>query len=162
LATLSSLAILLKRGGVGDSYSVRSPSRKHPVIQIREAKPSIEVINTNGNDKADKCWTAVIHEFTIPIYFLGSYVCKYVAGSWTLSQHSYGNAVDFGANSMDQLHLIANWLVNQSTELSLQHVIVADTVWTRGYGWSHYSGEYHYHTHADFTPEQSGSCGMKG
>lgn len=159
-AALIAFDYMITTGKVGDAFSLHNANKE--VLRVREAKPSYEVINTNGNAKIDKIWTAIVHEFTFPTTFLGAYVCKYIAGTWTMSQHSYGNAVDIGSTSMDRLHTIANWAVAHASELVINHVIVGNTVWTRGYGWSHYSGEYHYHVHIDAYPEQSGSCGVKG
>jgi len=124
-------------------------------------KPAIHIMNTNGNAKADKAWSYGKTEYK-DCSFLGSYVCKYISGSSSMSQHSYGNAVDFGRDSMSQLYDLAHYLLDHANELDLEHVIVDDKIWTRGYGWSHYSGDRHYHVHVDFNPQYSGSCGVRG
>lgn len=131
------------------------------LFTCRETVPAIHIIDTNGNDKADKAWSYGKAWYP-DVSFLGSYVCKYIVGSGTLSQHSYGNAVDFGRDSMAELNDLANKMVANADELDIEHVIVGDRIWTRGYGWSHYGGEYHYHVHVDFTPQYSGSCGVRG
>jgi hypothetical protein len=79
-----------------------------------------------------------------------------------MSQHSYGNAVDFGRDSMDELYDLAYYLVAHATELDLAHVIVDDRIWEPGHGWGSYGGDRHYHVHADFLPQYSGSCGVRG
>lgn len=158
-AALQGLRREAERGDVGTVYRLRTSERV--VFQCREIRPAIEITDTNGNDKADRCWSAVKAEFP-KVQFLGAYVCKRVAGTYTLSQHSYGNAVDFGAGSMDALYDIARWLVNRAAELDLEHVIVDDRIWTRGYSWSSYSGDRHYHVHVDYVPQYSGSCGVRG
>ena len=126
----------------------------------RETEPAVHIIDTNGNDKADRCWSYGKAEHP-DCSFLGAYVCKYIAGSRTMSQHSYGNAVDFGRDTMNELYDLAYYLVSHADELDLAHVIVDDKIWEPG-GWGHYSGDRHYHVHADFTPQYSGSCGVRG
>ncbi len=130
------------------------------LFTARETVPAVHIIDTNGNDKADRAWSVGKAEFP-DCSFLGAYVCKHIAGTWSMSQHSYGNAVDFGRDSMDELYDLAYFLLGVPT-LDLQHVIVDDRIWTRGVGWSHYSGDRHYHVHVDFTPQYSGSCGVRG
>jgi len=152
----------LKNSKVGDSFSVNGPDGQ--LFRCREIVPAIRVIDLNGNDKADRAWSVAKAKYS-DIGFLGAYVCKSIAGSGSPSQHSYGNAVDFGRNSMAQLYDLAHYLLSQEEnegKLDLQHVIVDDRIWTRGYGWSYYGGQRHYHVHVDFTPQYSGSCGVRG
>ena len=126
----------------------------------RETVPAIHIIDTNGNANADRCWSVGKAEYP-DCSFLGAYVCKHIAGTWTMSQHSYGNAVDFGRDSMAELYDLAHYLVAHADEIALDHCIVDDVIWTHGYGWSHYSGDRHYHVHADFLPQHSGECGVR-
>lgn len=150
----------LKRGKIGNVFSIHD-RRDDEVFRVREVEPAVKVINTSGNNKADVCWSAVKAEFP-NVTFLGSYVCKTIVGTSTRSQHSYGNAVDIGAGSMDQLHKIADWIVARHRELDIQTVIVDRQVWTPAEGWHQYSGERHFHVHADFIPSLSGPCGVRG
>jgi hypothetical protein len=156
---LDRLKTQLEHGEVGPAYRVRNP--KKVVFSVRETKPAWEVIDTNGNDKADAAWGAVKMVFP-KVRFLGAYVCKYIAGSNNLSQHSYGNALDIGAGSMAELERIADWFQDHSEEFHLEHIIVNRSIWTHGVGWRYYGGDTHYHVHLDFTPSQFGSCGVKG
>jgi hypothetical protein len=149
----------LENGKPGNTYRLRGHG--DILFVAREVVPAVHIIDTNGNDKADKCWSYGKAEYP-DCSFLGAYVCKHIAGSYTMSQHSYGNAVDFGRNSMDELYDLAYYLVGKADELSTQHVIVDNRIWTRGFGWSYYGGQRHYHVHADFTPQYSGSCGVRG
>lgn len=149
----------LERGEVGSAYRVRA-GKKGVVFQCREVKPALEVINTSGNDQIDLIWSLVKDEFPF-VYFLGAYVCKSIFGTGTSSQHSYGNAIDIGANP-DRLQEIAEWLVARASELKLDHVIYKNRIWTKGVGWHAYTGEYHAtHVHADPDPQFSGSCGVR-
>ena len=148
----------LEKGEIGDTYRVRSG--KEMLFVCREIKAAIHIINTNGNVKADKAWSVAKAEYK-DVTFLGAYVCKRILGTFTMSQHSYGNALDFGRSSMSQLVQLANFLYEKRDELDLQHIIVDDRIWTRGVGWSHYGGARHYHVHIDFTPQKSGSCGVR-
>lgn len=131
------------------------------LFACRETVPAIHITDTNGNVRADRAWSYGKTQFK-DCGFLGAYVCKHIVGSYTMSQHSYGNAVDFGRDSMDELYDLAYYMVAHADELAIQHVIVDDRIWTRGFGWSHYGGDRHYHVHVDFTPQYSGSCGVRG
>jgi len=146
----------LYAGEVGPVYRIRDA--QGVVFGAREVVPAIKQLDTNGNDKADAYWSDVKAKFP-DITFLGAYVCKTIAGTSNMSQHSYGNAVDVGAKTMTELENIADWAV--ATEPNLEHVIVNRRIWTRGSGWSSYGGETHYHVHVDFTPNFSGSCGVR-
>jgi len=156
--TLERLRGRLYRGDVGPVYRIRDRGG-NPVFRVREVIPAAKQLDTNGNAKADAYWSAVKAEFP-DISFLGAYVCKNIIGNG-ISQHSFGNAVDLGAPSMAALERIAGWDVDHAAELDLEHVIVNQRIWTRGYGWHPYTGETHYHVHVDFTPSLSGSCGAR-
>lgn len=149
----------LETGSVGDVYSISGEGEQ--LFKCRETKPAVKIINTSGNARADKCWSYGKAEYSDCSY-LGAYVCKHIVGSYSMSQHSYGNAIDFGRDSMDELYDLAYFLLEHQDTLALQHVIVDDRIWTRGSGWSHYGGQRHYHVHADFTPQYSGGCGVRG
>ena len=154
---LKGLDNALTQGEVGDTYRLWGDGKVR--FTCRETVPAIKIIDTNGNAKADKAWSVGKAKFP-DCSFLGAYVCKHIVGSYTMSQHSYGNAVDFGRDSMDELYDLAYFLLGE--DLDLQHVIVDDRIWTRGVGWSYYGGDRHYHVHVDFTPQYSGGCGVRG
>jgi len=156
---LRGLEKALRDGKVGPTY--RLWANGDLLFTCREVVPAVHIIDTNGNDKADRAWSSGKAEYS-DCRFLGAYVCKHIAGSYTMSQHSYGNAVDFGRDSMPELVALYNHLKAHADELDLEHLIVGDRIWTRGFGESHYSGVYHYHVHADFTPQYSGGCGVRG
>lgn len=150
----------LRSGKVGDVYRLWADGKVR--FTARECVPAVHIIDTNGNDKADRAWSWGKAQFP-DVSFLGAYVCKTIVGSGgVMSQHSYGNAVDFGRDSMDELYDLAYYLIAHADELDLQHVIVDDRIWTRGSGWSSYGGDRHYHVHVDFNPQYSGSCGVRG
>jgi hypothetical protein len=131
------------------------------IYHVKRAAPP--VINIDGNAKVDAVWTYEKTHYP-NVSFLGAYVCKFIAGTSTHSQHAYGNAVDCGGVSMDELNNIANDLIAHAVELSLENVIVADRIWTRGQGTRAYTGEYHFHVHADCFPsiDPSLPCGVRG
>lgn len=159
--TIQRMRRRVQAGDVGDKFRVRDPQGR-VVYWVKEVKPALVVIDTTGNDKIDVVWSSIKQEFP-HISYLGAYVCKTIAGSGgTMSQHSYGNAIDVGAGTMDQLWEIAKWAVARADQLKLEHVIVDDRIWTRGYGWRHYGGERHYHVHLDCNPQYSGPCGVRG
>lgn len=156
---LRRLERVMRKGDVGDVYRIWGSGKL--LFTCREVKPAIKIIDTSGNFKADRCWSWGKNKYPDCSY-LGAYVCKNIAGSYKLSQHSYGNAIDFGRDNMDELWDLAHFLVSSHVELALEHVIVANRIWGRTYGWQSYGGQYHYHVHADFAPQQYGSCGVKG
>lgn len=160
LDVLSKLRNALKKGKVGSVYQVFKGDGK-PVFRVREVQPAYRVEDTNGNAKADRAWSAAKAYFG-PISFLGAYVCKTIVGSGgTMSQHSYGNAVDIGAPTMDDLERIWDYFVAHADEYDIDHAIVNKKIWTRGADTHYYSGETHYHVHLDFTPQFYGRCGVK-
>lgn len=148
----------LEGGKPGPTLRIWGDGRR--LFAAREMVPAVHIIDTNGNNKADKVWSWGKAKFP-DCSFLGAYVCKRIVGSYTLSQHSYGNAVDFGRDSMDELYDLAYYLIGSSDELNLQHVIVDDRIWNRGIGWGYYGGDRHYHVHADFYQNMSGGCGVR-
>ncbi len=149
----------LRDGKVGDVFRLWGDGKVR--FTAREVVPAVHIIDTNGNAKADKAWSYGKAQFP-DCSFLGAYVCKHIAGSWVMSQHSYGNAVDFGRDSMDELYDLAYWLVAHADDLDLAHVIVDDRIWEPGSGWHSYGGDRHYHVHVDFLPQYSGLCGVRG
>jgi hypothetical protein len=156
---LRGLRKALENGEVGPTFRLRGHGEL--LFTCREATASVHVIDTNGNDKADKAWSWGKTEHP-DCSFLGAYVCKRIAGTSTMSQHSYGNAVDFGRDTMAKLWDLAHFLVSKADELDLAHVIVDDMIWTPQGAWGHYSGDRHYHVHVDCLPQYSGSCGVRG
>ena len=152
----------VRKAHVGDHFKIRDEGGGLR-FQFHAAEPAVKVINTNGNDKVDAVWSYEVANFP-NVNFLGAYVCKYIAGSSTHSQHSYGNAVDASLSTMALMQELANKLVREAVSLSIETVIVADKIWVRGQGWGHYSGDYHYHVHTDCAPPINSSlpCGVRG
>lgn len=148
---------------VGSVFRVRG---KHGRLRISGRAVLVNVLptdSTNGNSKADAYYNWILtHYKQFHPSYAGSYVCKHIAGTWTLSQHSYGNAVDFFFDSSTHQSLVAQAVVNNATQLRAYHVISHSSVWTKGEGWRPYTGEYHSHLHVDFDPQISGGCGVRG
>lgn len=157
--TLYLLNRKLTNGEVGHQYRVKDASGK-VVFFVREVVPAIRVIDTSGNDKADFYWSVLKAQFP-DISFAGAYVCKDIAGTNTLSQHSYGNAVDAFPGKNETLQQMANWAVENADYTHAENIIWTDQIWSRGQGTHYYSGEYHGHLHQDFDPSLSGPCGVK-
>jgi hypothetical protein len=148
----------LEQGTVGDVYRVRD--KQMVVFKVRESMPAVEIEDTSGNGKIDAVWTFIKSKHAEG-RFMGAFVCKNIVGSNTPSQHSYGNAVDAGAATMEELRKMANELVDEAESLSLAHVIVADKIWNPDVGWHDYTGEFHHHVHVDCDPNFTGPCGVK-
>lgn len=156
---LRGLRKALEDGNVGPTYRVWGDGEIQFIA--REVVPPLHIFDINGNDHADYCWSFGKAKYP-DCSFLGAYVCKHIAGSYTMSQHSYGNAVDFGRDNMDELWDLAHYLVNNADKIHAAHIIVANRIWSPSTGWSYYGGQYHYHVHVDFLPQYSGSCGVRG
>ena len=148
----------LETGVVGDVYRVRDAQMV--VFKVRESVPAPEVVETSGNGKIDAVWTFITSKHP-DSNFLGAFVCKNILGSNTPSQHSYGNAVDAGAATMEILKTMADELVEEAATLSLAHVIVGDQIWNPDVGWHDYTGDFHHHVHVDCDPNFSGPCGVQ-
>jgi hypothetical protein len=133
------------------------------VFTGRASKPKPDEIDTNGNQHADEFWTWVVNEY--PEFhprFGGSYVCKYVAGSRSPSQHSYGNAVDVFFDSITHQEKVFMDVVNRKAPVAVSHAISLSRIWEPGSGVHAYTGERHYHLHTDYIPQYSGACGVRG
>lgn len=70
---------------------------------------------------------------------MGTHVVRNIAGTNTLSQHSFGDAIDIGG-SPGQLEDEANWLRRKADELGLTELIYQTSIWTPSEGWHPYSG----------------------
>lgn len=158
---LDALGRALRGGKVGPTYRLRD-GEGAVVFKCREVVPSPDVIDTNGNDKADRAWTEIVARF--PQFhprFAGAYVCKLIANSTLRSQHSYGNAVDIFFDSLEAQRVVFRFFVEHAEEFDIQHAISEDNIFTFGSGVGHYSGERHLHLHVDFRPSFSGGCGVR-
>lgn len=147
---------------LGATFRIRN--RKGDVaITGRSSKPTPDEIDTNGNAHSDEFWTWVVNEY--PEFhprFGGSYVCKRIAGSSSMSQHSYGNAVDIFFDSIVHQEKVFLDVVNGKAPLVIAHAISMRRIWEPGVGMHAYTGETHYHLHTDYIPQFSGSCGVRG
>jgi hypothetical protein len=129
----------------------------------KSCKDKPDRIDINGNKNADEFWTWVVNTYpTFKPRFAGSYVCKYVAGSSSRSQHSYGNAVDIFFGSIAQQEKVFQDIANRKCPVPVAHAISLGRIWEPATGIRSYGGIRHYHLHGDFLPQYSGSCGVRG
>ena len=122
-------------------------------------------LGSEVNDRIKKVAYAS-YGFDDQVDCLGTQVCKVILGTNEWSQHSYGNAIDMAFRiappagvDLPRQDKLADYLVLHAEELEIEHVISRDMAWTRGSGWNHYSGEYHYHVHVDCNPQGVGTPG---
>lgn len=148
---------------VGPVFRIRNGNNKI-VLTARALIVKLDKVSdsTSGNEKSDFFYNWVVNNYKAydPRY-AGSYVCKTVVGTSTVSQHSYGNAVDFFFDTIEHQEKVAQEAVEVHDLLHLRHLISLDRIWTKDVGWKPYTGVKHYHIHADFDPAQSGPCGVK-
>lgn len=159
-AVLERLERRLRNGKPGPTYRIRD-LEGDVVFKAREvvAPP---VIDTNGNDKADKFWTWVVTEFKdYHPRFAGAYVCKHIAGSSSMSQHSYGNAVDVFFDTMAHQVRVYEAIKAGKAPVPIGHAISGKLIWSPASGQHAYGGDTHYHLHVDFVPDYSGPCGVR-
>lgn len=116
------------------------------------------------------------------IAYGGVYNCRFVVGTTTPSQHSYGNAIDLfpewasggasGALMQAELRRIAEAVVRHATKktvanrgvrLDVAQVIDHDAgrIWTPADGWHVYTGTTGAHIHVSGNPMYSGPCGSR-
>ena len=127
-----------------------------------ECRATFSKLSRHWNDKADRLWNWINAEYKrFDPRFAGAYVCKSIATSGTLSQHSYGNALDVFFDSLSHQDEVAHAVVANRQLLSPFHIISKDRIWTKDVGWHDYVGEYHRHLHVDFDPQFTGPCGVK-
>lgn len=157
-ATLKAVRVRISNANLGTKLLIGPTEGSTWAIRKVEVAPPI--IDTVGNDRIDRIYTFVFHKFP-KANNLGIYNCRPVANSSTWSQHSWSNALDVGADSMDTLHTIADAVVAAAIGGDLNGivhtVIVANERWVKGEGWGPYTGIYHYHVHIDADPNYSGT-----
>lgn len=152
---------------VGSVFRIRK-NNGAVVATGRATVDQFHMIETNGNNNADLYWSWIVDQYSAyHPRFGGAYVCKHVAGTWTMSQHSYGNACDVFFDSLThQAHVFNDIRLGGCKDhakcpVRVCHAISLHEIWEPGVGTRPYSGETHYHLHADFCPQCGGSCGVR-
>lgn len=84
---------------------------------------------------------------------MGTHVVRNIAGTNTLSQHSFGDAADIGGPA-GQLEDQASWLARKADELGLTEIIFRNSIWTDDEGWHPYGGIPHV-SHVHITGPQT-------
>lgn len=160
--TLDRLRSVMRNRPVGNTYWTRSG--KGDVVFTSRAvnRAPLDNDTTNGNAKADRLWNWINAEYQrFDPRFAGAYVCKTIGTSGTLSQHSYGNALDVFFDSLSHQDEVAHAVIANRRLLAPFHVISKDRIWTKDVGWHDYAGGYHLHLHVDFDPQFTGPCGIR-
>jgi hypothetical protein len=169
---LDKLQADLRRPNVrpGDRWIVKSEDDTRFVVLamaagLPEAQPSFDI--SAGNAKIQKI-VRVAAGFSTPrrLKSLGGYVCKFISGTRTPSQHckfsdpSGCNAWDLAVRRLGLFSTAGTWklvnyLVANADEIELGVIIFQDRIWTKSQGWHAYSGVYHStHTHMEPDPER--------
>lgn len=133
-----------------DSY--RERFRKH------DKNPAM-IIDTEGTQAIDIIVGTTAVQFPIGLRVLGIYVCRTIAGSGTLSQHAFGNAVDWGASTslLDRVARFQYGLVKKG------YLPISQLIWRGRDMLSGHSVYDHYnHIHDSGRPLQSGGCRRPG
>jgi hypothetical protein len=115
----------------------------------------VEFAITAGGTFNAARWDAATKAF-FPVTSSGITSIRNIAGTDTLSQHAYGNAVDTFA-SYDTLTDIFYFGIANAAAFSIRLLIWQTTQWTSYGGFSGYPGVPHTgHVHADFHPQYGG------
>lgn len=92
--SLSALHDRLQAAKVDDQWVIRSVASGFHMWTLKVDANPAKVIDTEGTRAIDIIVGTTVYRFPT-LSTAGIYVCKYIAGSYTLSQHSYANAVDW-------------------------------------------------------------------
>ncbi len=90
---------------------------------------------------------------------LGTFVCRPVSGSTTLSLHAEGRAGDNGGKS-SAMREVANLLVANADRLGVQEVIFERKIWRNNYqplGWQAYTGADPHNSHVHWALNWAGA-----
>jgi hypothetical protein len=147
------------RMGVGPKLIVQRKSDKEQ-LSIREVDLGPLIPDLGAAPEIEKIHGAVWDEFDVRSG--GLYLCRFIDGTKTVSKHGYlkedpngwrGAAEDiFVINgSMTDLVHVAEFVVNgtKNNVLDAATVIVDRKIWTPAAGWHAYTGDQHFHVHAD-------------
>lgn len=142
----------------GETLAVKSLQTGY-VVQIRANVRFIIVDLHDGTDAIDHIYAALRWTFDKTWRAGSPFSCRRVAGTWTWSQHAWGNALDIFA-SRDTMYAISRFLARRSPRLPVQQVIYARQVWTSSSPYWHYYGgsNPHYdHVHVTGLPYRMGT-----
>lgn len=145
----------------GSTFRVRNKDG-NVVLTARAVEALSDADSTNGNAHADKFWNWVRLEYrAFEPRYAGAYVCKTVSGSSTLSQHSYGNAVDVFFDTLAHQHDVYTAIKNGKCPVPMNLAICERHDWSPSAGETPYGGDFHGHLHAQFQPTFTGTCGVR-
>lgn len=132
------------------------------VVVEAVAAPSFDI--SAGDPAIQAIVRAAAAEFP-KLLSLGGYVCKFVSGTTTPSQHCRFGPVNDGCNAWDLalkrrgvysvrlMWRLAHWLANHADALRIDTVIFRDRIWTPSAGWHAYGGVFH-STHVHVNPRE--------
>lgn len=94
--------------------------------------------------------------------------CRRISGSWTWSQHAWGNAADLFTRTAEENRRVANHVVLQATKRTIANrgrkLAIAEVIdhqnhriWLRYLGWRHYTGASGLHVHVSGHPLRDGT-----
>lgn len=159
---VTSLHILrhaMARAHVGAVWRIRPVGHKVSVWKMKKVDidPAVKA-DTEGTNAIDIIVGSTLKHF--PAVGLGGiYVCRYIAGTSSLSQHAYGNAVDL-MGSAGLLDSVARWQYGLARKGWLP---LSQLLW-RGHDWFSGASVYdHYnHIHDSGKPYLGGGCNRPG
>jgi hypothetical protein len=153
---LDRIATRTGRMGVGPKLIIQKRSNRAQ-LSIREVKA---IPDLGAAPEIEKIHAAVWSEFDVRSG--GLWLCRFIDGTHSVSKHGYlkddpngwkGAAEDiFVINGgMADLVKVAEFIVNGTKHEALEAatVIVDRQIWTPSQGWHAYTGEQHFHVHAD-------------
>lgn len=139
--TMKRVRHLLSEARRGQAYKVLT--KTSAVFRVNKFGHSIRVVDTEGTESIDRVWS-IIHDYWPGVDSMGIFNCRRISGSYTWSQHAWGNAWDItfydgqGGILTGLLDRIAAYL--RSAEMDR---FVSEVIWREPnhYNHIHVSGE---------------------
>ena len=145
-----------------DDYAIDYRSSDQPIkvktgISFEEEPlPNIDVLTTPAIETLENILSQP--QFKGKWSTIGGKAVRTIAGETTMSEHSYGNALDFHGKkgNLDPImQTLADYLVDNSSELKVKNVIYNYKIWNSPKGWHTYNtsggkSPHTDHVHVDF------------
>lgn len=143
-----------------DNETLAIKSRATGFVVLVRANVRFIIVNLeDGSNAIDHIYAALRWTFKRTWRAGSPFACRRVAGTWTWSQHAWGNALDIFA-SRDRMYAISRFLARRAPRLPVQQVIYARQTWTSSASYWHYYGgsNPHYdHVHVTGFPYRTGT-----
>jgi hypothetical protein len=145
----------MRRSREGGRLVIDSATGPTYVLKRIETDPPLPDIE--GHPAIRLMWGLTRQEFGPVVWYSGSWLCRYIDGTRTVSHHGYlgdgwkGGAVDSSTDYAAELEDVSNFQVDRAKHhpdlQAIDMLLVFDRQWTRQGGWGSSSAAWHSHTH---------------